>query len=96
MSASRYAHSAQLTRYDAAGRLVRYLAPRILPLRSVAPGGTSTQVKATEVHRLDLVAYRTLHDAEQAWRIADANAAMDPFDLCQWAGTIVQLPGSTL
>ena len=96
MSASRYAHSAQLARYDASGRLIRYLAPRILPQRSTASGAASTRVRATELHRLDLVAYRTLNDAEQAWRIADANGAMDPFELCDRVGDIVRLPGSTL
>lgn len=75
---------------------MRYLALRILPLGSTVSGGTSTRVQATEVHRLDRVAYRTLSDAGQAWRIADANVAMDPFELCERADTVLQLPGSIL
>jgi hypothetical protein len=89
MAGSRYRDSAPLTRRDPSGRLVRYLAPRILPL----PAGTSTTtVKPGEVHRLDLIAYRALRDPEQAWRIADANAAMDPFALCERAGAELRLP----
>ncbi|WP_037501205.1 hypothetical protein [Solirubrobacter soli] len=96
MSTSRYANCAPLARYDASGRLVRYLAPRILPQGSAIAGGGRTQVRPAERHRLDLVANRTLRAPTQSWRIADANDAMDPFELCERAGTILELPGSTL
>jgi hypothetical protein len=95
MSASRYANSTALWRYDASGRLVHYLGPRILPQGSAVSGATTTRVRAAEVHRLDLVAYRTLRSAEQAWRIADANDAMDPFELCERSGANLRLPSST-
>jgi hypothetical protein len=59
--------------------------------------GTSvTQVQANEVDRLDLIANRTLGDPEQAWTIADANDAIDPFALCDKAGSRLKLPASTL
>ncbi len=96
MSASRYAHSEQLRRPDASGRPVRYLAARILPLGETVAGSTGTLVKATEVNRLDLVAYRALRDPEQAWRIADANDAMDPFELTTTPGVSLKVPGSLL
>jgi hypothetical protein len=96
MSASRYTSCARLSRYDGSGRLITYLAVRILPFGDVAAGSGTARVHANEVHRLDLVAYRTLGDAEQAWRIADANAAMDPFALCERAERSLRLPASML
>lgn len=96
MTPSRYAHCAPLVRQDASGRLVRYLAPRILPQGEAVAGGGTTQVRPDERHRLDLVANRTLRAPQQSWRIADANDAMDPFELCERAGTILDLPGSAL
>lgn len=91
MSASRYDTGAELTRYDASGRVVRYLAPRILPQGAAIAAG-ATAVRAFEVDRLDLVAYRVLRNAELAWRIADAGNAMDPFELCDRTGAILALP----
>jgi len=96
MSPSRYASCARLSRYDGTGRLITYLALRILPFGDDAAGAGTARVHANEVHRLDLVAYRTLGDAEQAWRIADANAAMDPFALCERTEQPLRLPASTL
>lgn len=93
---SRYAASAKLERPGPDGRTVRYLAPRILPQPSTVTGGGTTQVRADEVDRLDLVANRTLRDPLQAWRIADANTAMDPLALTRRAGATLQIPGSPL
>ena len=42
--------------------------------------------------RLDLVAYRTLGDPLQFWRIADANDAVNPFDLDEPSGQILRVP----
>lgn len=53
-------------------------------------------MRADEVDRLDLVANRTLRDPLQAWRIADANTAMDPLALTRRAGATLQIPGSPL
>ncbi len=96
MSASRYAPCARLTRTDASGRAVEYLATRILPLGDAVAGPAGTDVRAAELYRLDLVAYRTLRDPDQAWRIADANDAIDPFALCARVGDRLRLPASTL
>ena len=96
MGQSRYTSAAKLERRGPDGRTIRYLAPRILPQPETAAGGTTTAVQASEVDRLDLVANRTLRDPLQAWRIADANAAMDPLNLARTAGTVLRLPGSQL
>lgn len=96
MSASRYASSMPLTMQDATGGAVSYLAIRILPFGASVAGPSATRVQANEVDRLDLIANRTLGDPEQAWRIADANDAIDPFGLCDQAGSLLKLPASML
>ena len=96
MSAGRYRACAELVAYDAAGRPVRYLAPRILPQGASVASGARASVQADELHRLDLVAHRLLGQSGQAWRIADANDAMDPFALCARAGIQLSVPRSTL
>lgn len=96
MNTSRYAKSAQLTRQDDSGRVVTYLAIRILPFGESVAGSTVARIQANEVDRLDLIANRTLGDPGQAWRIADANDAINPFALCHRAGRLLKLPASTL
>ena len=96
MNASRYAKSTQLTWQADSGRVVTYLAIRILPFGESVAGTTNAQVQANEVDRLDLIANRTLGDPNQAWRIADANDAINPFALCGQAGRLLTLPASTL
>lgn len=96
MNASRYAKSTQLTWQGDSGRVVTYLAVRILPFGESVAGTTVAQVQANEVDRLDLIANRTFGDPSQAWRIADANDAIDPFALCHPAGRLLKLPASTL
>jgi hypothetical protein len=92
----RYAKSTQLSHADASGARVAYLAPRILPQGSTVASGTVTAVLSSEVHRLDLVAYRTLLNAELGWQIADANDAMNPFDLCAATGRRLNVPAGSL
>jgi hypothetical protein len=89
----RYDKSEKLT-YDGDGTRVTYLAPRILP--TAPPAAATTTIQRDEQHRLDLVANRTLGNPELAWQIADANDAMDPFDLCDHTGQTIDLPGSSL
>jgi hypothetical protein len=76
------------------GVRVRYLAPRILPMP--ASPTQVTRVGEDERGRLDLVAQRTLRNPLLAWRIADANAAMDPFALVAVPGTLLAIPPVTL
>lgn len=96
MSASRYASSTKLTWQGGSGQAVNYLAIRILPFGDSVAGAAATTVQANEVDRLDLIANRILGDPEQAWRIADANDAIDPFALCNQAGALLKLPASML
>jgi len=96
MNAGRYASCAQLTRQDPWGRSVSYLAIRILPLGESVAGSATARVGGSEVDRLDLIANRAIGDPMQAWRIADANDAMDPFSLCGVAGAALNLPASQL
>lgn len=92
--AGRYQASQQLTYTSPQGVTVTYLAPRILPPGSSVAGPAQATVSAGEVGRLDLVAYRTLGAALQAWRLADANDAMDPFELVARPGQAMTLPGA--
>jgi hypothetical protein len=92
----RYANCAPLTRQEPSGRVVNYLATRILPLGDATAGPNATQVRANEVDRLDMIANRALGDPLQAWQIADANDAIDPFALCRSPGRMLKLPASTL
>jgi hypothetical protein len=96
VNASRYAKSQQLTRQGDLGRVVTYLAIRILPFGDSVAGTAVARVQANEVDRLDLIANRTLGDPSRAWRIADSNDAINPFDLCDRAGLMLNLPASTL
>jgi hypothetical protein len=91
--AGRYDGSTTLT-YLADGVMVHYLAPRTLPMAPTT--STVTSVRPEEVNRLDQIAARTLSNALLAWTIADANNAMDPFDLCAIPGSVLALPATGL
>lgn len=93
---SRYSSSQVLVYQSSDGVEVKYLAPRILPFAWTVAGPSTTVVRATEVHRLDRIATRTLRNPLLAWQISDANDAMNPFALCEQAGQVLQLPGSRL
>lgn len=71
------------------GREVSYKKRRILPQ------GTKLQllveVTVREGERLDLLTARTLGEATQWWRVADANNAMRPADL-ERAGRSLRVP----
>jgi hypothetical protein len=87
---SRYTRTevAEFERSD--GRKVAYLRRRFLPR------GESLQslvdVSVAQGDRLDLIAARTIGDAEQFWRICDANDAMDPFELTAQTGRMLKVP----
>jgi hypothetical protein len=88
--ASRYyqLETAELTLPD--GRVADYKRRRFLP------AGASLQLlveaTVTEGDRLDLITARTLGDPEQFWRVADANDAMNPFDLTAEVGRRLRVP----
>lgn len=75
---------------DADGRERRYLARRFLP--DPAALRALTSVRITDSERLDLIAHRTLGEPTMFWRIADANAAMDPDDLLSPVGRRLIVP----
>lgn len=87
---SRYAKLPTTTVTDSTGRLVTYVQRRFLP------AGDShrvlVEVSVTAGDRLDLIAHRTLGNAEQYWRICDANDALDPFELTEDPGRVLLVP----
>lgn len=72
------------------GREARYKRRRFLP--PGAPKPLLVEVTVTEGDRLDLITARTLGDPEHFWRVADANDAMNPFDLTAEAGRVLRVP----
>ena len=87
---SRYYRSARAIHVADDGTSVPYLTRRMLPrgesldimtVATVAPG-----------QRLDLIAARVQGDPLQFWRIADANNAMNPFDLTAKPGRQLRVP----
>jgi hypothetical protein len=69
------------------GRDIVYVRRRLLPRGETQP--LLAEVSVQQGERLDLFTYRTLGDPLQFWRVADANNAVNPFDL-------VDPPGQTL
>ena len=72
------------------GREVAYKRRRFLPAGGSLP--LLAEVTVAQGERLDLVAFRTLGDPLQFWRIADANDAVNPFDLEEPAGQTLRVP----
>lgn len=75
---------------EADGRERRYVARRFAPDPALLR--TLTTVRANDSERLDLIAQRTLGEPTVWWRVADANAAMDPADLLAQAGRQLRVP----
>jgi nucleoid-associated protein YgaU len=88
---SRYAKTATSVYIDAQGNAISYLARRFLP-----PSTRFAQLQLYTVvqgDRLDNLANRFLGDAEQFWKLCDANDAMDPDDLIDVGETLrITLP----
>lgn len=72
------------------GRVIVYRRRRFLPPGETIPTVAHVVVIAGE--RLDRLAYRSFGDAEQAWRIADANNAMRPQALVAEPGRQLAIP----
>ena len=92
-SRSRY-YSLETTSHTRAdGREIVYVKRRFLPQGSSLR--LLTEVNPIDGDRLDLIAARTIGDAEQFWRICDANDAMNPFDMIEPGETLrVAIPGA--
>ena len=72
------------------GHQVAYKRRRFLPHGSALP--LLVEVTVGDGDRLDLITARTLGDPEQFWRVADANNAMNPFDLMTEPGSTLRVP----
>lgn len=81
---SRYAECELLATTLPDGREVRYFERRLLP----DPGGftVTRRREVVDGDRLDAIAAVEIGDPELWWRIADANAAMNPPDLLRPLG----------
>lgn len=88
---SRYANVA-VARWqrDAADPGVPYLRRRFVPKRSEIAVAARHIVHDGE--RPDTIAALALGDAELTWRIADANAVVDPFELTDTTGRRIAIP----
>ena len=90
-AASRYRVVAIALLPQAAGEPpVPYVRRRFIPQLRDIPA--AAQVGITSGDRPDLLAHRTLGEPLLYWRIADANAVTDPFQLTDTPGTRVVIP----
>ena len=87
---SRYASVADAKFQDATGREVKYKLLRITPQTVSVQSHTVAQGD-----RLDLIAFQQFGDAEQFWRICDANDALRPDDLTEQIGARIRIPSTT-
>jgi hypothetical protein len=89
-STSRYATVETATYRTADGRTLPYLRRRFAPppesLASMA------DITVTAESRLDLIAAKLQGDPLRFWRIADANAAMNPLELTRRPGERLRVP----
>jgi hypothetical protein len=75
---------------DAADPAVVCVRRRFIPQRRDIARAAETLVRAGE--RPDTLAARTLGDPELYWRLADANAVTDPFELTDSPGARIGIP----
>jgi nucleoid-associated protein YgaU len=87
---SRYYKIADATYREPDGREIPYKRRRIVPQPESVR--CLTQVVVDRSDRLDLIAFRALGRPDLFWRVADANDAMDPFDLTAVPGTTLRIP----
>lgn len=71
------------------GRLVRYVRRRFI---SLAPPVVLAEHTVIAGDRLDNVTARRLADAEQFWRVCDANRAERPDELTEQPGRVLIIP----
>ena len=71
---------------------VPYVLRRFIPQRRDI--AVAAEVVVASGDRPDLLAARTLGDPELYWRVADANAVTDPFELTDAPGARVRIPRS--
>jgi hypothetical protein len=72
------------------GRSISYKCRRFLPQGDRIP--LLSVLRIAPGDRLDLIAARTLGDAEQFWQICDANNCLNPFDLTAEISATLRVP----
>lgn len=87
---SRYYNIDTLRVTAADGRVIVYKRRRFLP--QIETLSILAEVTVTQGDRLDVITARTLGDAEQFWRVCDANQSLDPFDLTSELGSTLRIP----
>jgi nucleoid-associated protein YgaU len=88
---SRYYGSATLTYTTPAGQSIAYLAARIVPQPGAPNFATVAQHVVRQGDRFDLIAAKYLGDPLMFWLICDANGAMDPFEMVEVPGTVLNI-----
>jgi len=86
---SRYYNLPNAIYDDGTGRRIAYKRRRFLPQGDAMP--VLARVVVLDGDRLDLIAARTIGAPEQFWRIADANNALNPFDLTAEIGAVLNV-----
>jgi hypothetical protein len=89
-STSRYYALPTATYLNAAGQSIPYKTRRFLPQGERMP--LLAEITVRDGDRMDLIAYRTLGDPLQFWRVCDANDALDPFELTAEPGGMLRIP----
>ena len=87
---SRYVNTPTAVYRRSDGESVTYLKRRFCPRSETLP--LLVEVTIEDGDRLDLLTARSLGDALQFWRVADANDALSPFDLMKEVGHTVRVP----
>jgi hypothetical protein len=89
-SNSRYANTSTTVYHRSDGESITYLKRRFCPRGETLP--LLVEVRIEDGDRLDLLAARSLGDALQFWRVADANDMLYPFDVMEEIGRTVRVP----
>jgi hypothetical protein len=87
---SRYYNIETVTVTASDGRVIAYKRRRFLPQSDTL--ATLVELTVAQGDRLDVITARTLGDAEQFWRVCDANQALDPFALTAELGSTLRIP----
>jgi hypothetical protein len=87
---SRYYRQQKLQFQRPDGRIVSYVARRLVPSRDNLT--VLAQVRLAEGQRLDTIAARALGAPELFWQICDANSELNPFDLMLRVGEFIKIP----
>jgi hypothetical protein len=88
---SRYYASKTLQYTSPGGQQITYLARRFVPQPGAPNFATVAQHTVRHGDRLDLIAAKYLADPLMFWLICDANGAIDPGELVETPGTVLNI-----